>query len=112
MEASLQQMKANDPSLQEVNLNNIKVRHYPYPLAYPGITELVRDRRLPALTLAFSSSKSLTSDRITNNRITKEMGLQEEEFLELTEKTHSPWAKRTTLCLLLNQTFSFFFFQC
>jgi hypothetical protein len=25
VEASLQQMKANDPSLQEVNLNNIKV---------------------------------------------------------------------------------------
>ena len=28
VEVSLQQMKANDPSLQEVNLNNIKVFHY------------------------------------------------------------------------------------
>lgn len=27
VEVSLQQMKANDPSLQEVNLNNIKVLH-------------------------------------------------------------------------------------
>lgn len=33
VEASLQQMKANDPSLQEVNLNNIKVRHFQCLLA-------------------------------------------------------------------------------
>lgn len=30
VEISLQQMKANDPSLQEVNLNNIKVFHCDY----------------------------------------------------------------------------------
>lgn len=30
VELSLQQMKANDPGLQDVNLNNIKVLRYDY----------------------------------------------------------------------------------
>lgn len=75
MEASLQQMKANDPNLQEVNLNNIKVRPYRYLLASPGITGLAGERRLPALTLPFSPFKSLTSHRVTQS---KDMGLREE----------------------------------